>query len=77
MATAQELSAISPTAFYPLASFEKISGISATRRRAAKKRGVELATVNAGRRKFVKGSDGILYIEQLAILTAQEQEAKR
>ena len=59
---------IAPERLYPLRAFQEASGIAATRMREARLQGLHLATVNVGKRKFVRGSDGIAYIEALAQL---------
>ena len=59
---------IHPESLYPYAAFIRCSGITKTRIREARLQGLELPTVDAGRRKFVRGADGIEYIKQLAEL---------
>lgn len=59
---------IHPESMYPLAAFVRCSGITKTRMREARLQGLELLTVDAGRRKFVRGVDGIKFIEQLSKL---------
>ena len=59
---------IAPERLYPLRAFQEASGIAPTRMREARLRGVLLSVIQVGRRKFVRGSDGIEYIERLAEL---------
>ena len=66
--TAKRLREIEPKTIYPLTVYEGYSGITPTRRREARLQGVELETVNVGRRKFVMGSAGIDFILRLAAL---------
>jgi hypothetical protein len=42
------------------------AGISEQRLFQAKRKGIELPTVNVGRRVFIRGADGIRFIEKLA-----------
>lgn len=57
---------IDPERLYSLRGFQEASGISATRMREARLSGIYLPTISVGRRQFVRGSEGIPYIEQLA-----------
>ena len=59
---------IAPERLYPLRAFHEASGIAPTRIREARLQGLVLQTVNVGKRKFVRGSDGISFIERLAQL---------
>ncbi len=59
---------IAPERFYPLRAFQEASGIAPTRMREARLQGVHLETVDVGKRKFVRGSDGIEYILRLSTL---------
>ena len=65
---------IAPERLYSLRGFFVESGISETRRREAAREGVDLPTLEVGKRKFVQGSDGIAYIEKLA---AMESDCKK
>jgi hypothetical protein len=65
-AIAKEPTFIDPHRLYAIRSFWSASGISPTRIRVAKRRGIELKTVDVGKRKFVRGADGIAFIEALA-----------
>jgi hypothetical protein len=62
----QEPSWIDPNLLYSLKGFERASGVTATRIHHAKQAGIDLPTLAVGRRKFVRGSDAIEYIEALA-----------
>jgi hypothetical protein len=65
---AREPSYIDPERLYTLSGFHQISGISRTRVREARRRGVDFPAVTVGRRKFVRGEAAIRYIERLASL---------
>ena len=67
-ATTKDRSFIDPNRLYSLRGFQESSGISATRMREARHSGVDLHRIKVGRRVFVRGSDGIEYIERLARL---------
>jgi hypothetical protein len=62
---------IDPERLYALRGFQEASGISATRMREARLSGIYLPTISIGRRRFVRGSEGIAYIEQLAKLSSK------
>lgn len=66
--TTRERSFIDPECLYSLKGFQQQSGISATRMREGRKQGVDLPRLRVGRRVFVRGADGIAYIERLAQL---------
>lgn len=51
---------------YSLSRFIRDSGISYTRIQNAARAGIELTMVACGKRKFVRGVDGIDFIERLA-----------
>ena len=57
---------IDPDRLYSLRGFQEASGISATRMREARLQGVTPTTLRVGKRVFVRGVDGIDYIERLA-----------
>ena len=57
---------IDPSRLYSLSRFIRDSGISYTRIQNAAREGIELNMVRCGRRKFVRGVDGIGFIERLA-----------
>lgn len=59
---------IDPNRLYSLRQFVADSGISLTRIRVAARNGVNIKTLKAGKRVFVRGSDGIEFIEQLAAM---------
>jgi hypothetical protein len=67
-ATTRAPSFIAPERLYSLRGFQVAAGVSATRIREARKAGIVLPTLEVGRRKFVRGTDGIAYLEQLAAL---------
>jgi hypothetical protein len=57
---------IDPGRLYTLEGFKAASGISATRMREARLRGVAPTMLRVGRRVFIRGGDAITYIEALA-----------
>jgi hypothetical protein len=57
---------IAPERLYSLKGFQAAAGVSATRMREARQAGIHLPTIEVGRRKFVRGSDAIDYLERLA-----------
>ncbi|MGD9632737.1 MAG: hypothetical protein AB7G28_25145 [Pirellulales bacterium] len=61
-------SCIAPERLYPLRGFYAASGITPARRTEARRHGIELPTIDVGRRKFVQGSDAIAFIKALAAL---------
>jgi hypothetical protein len=60
------LAPICPDRLYPLTVFERITGLGPTRRREGRLAGVQLPTIDVGRRKFVEGAAGMEYIRRLA-----------
>ena len=68
---------IAPGFLYPLRSFQTLAGISATRIREARCRGIHLRTLNVGRRKFVRGTEAIDFIERLATATSFGTDRER
>jgi hypothetical protein len=62
----RESSYIAPERLYSLRGFQAAAGVSSTRMREARRAGVTLPTLEVGRRKFVRGSDAIAYLERLA-----------
>jgi len=64
---------IAPERLYTLRYFQAASGVSATRIREGRRNGIILTTLDVGKRKFVRGSDGINFIEQLAQLPSPDQ----
>ncbi len=67
---------IDPTRLYALEGFKRDSGINGTRMREARLQGIELETLEVGRRKFVRGSAGIAYIERLSQLKRRNRVAE-
>lgn len=59
---------IHPESIYPYNAFIRCSGISQSRIREARLQGLLLKTVDVGRRKFVRGFDGIEFIQSLSEL---------
>jgi hypothetical protein len=59
---------IHPESIYPYAAYIRCSGITKTRIREARLQGIVLKTINAGRRKYVRGVDGIAFIEAISRL---------
>lgn len=55
---------IAPERLYTLRGFYEASGISQTRVREARLHGITLPMLSVGKRKFVRGSDAIAYIER-------------
>lgn len=70
-ATTKSPSFIAPERLYSLKGFQASAGVSATRMREARKVGIVLQTLEVGRRKFIRGSDAIAYLESLATLDKQ------
>lgn len=65
---------IDPDRLYAIRGFWAASGISPTRIREAKRCGIELPTLEVGKRKFVRGHLGIEFIVRLAELAERAQE---
>jgi hypothetical protein len=63
--------AIQPDTLYSLPEFRRASGLGDTTLRLARRRGDELPTIRVGRRKYVRGLDGIEFIERLAAKAAE------
>jgi hypothetical protein len=59
---------IDPNCLYSLRGFQAASGISATRMREARNAGISPKFLEVGRRKFLRGSDAIEYLERLSRL---------
>jgi hypothetical protein len=57
---------IAPERLYSIKGFQSAAGVSCTRMREARQAGIVLPALEVGRRKFVRGSDAIWYLEQLA-----------
>jgi hypothetical protein len=62
----REPSFIDPARLYSIRGFHAASGISETRVRMAKRCGIELPSIEVGKRKFVTGQAAIDYIKRLA-----------
>ena len=65
---------IDPNLLYTLRAFEARSGISATRIHLAARDGVELPTIEVGRRKFIPGVRAIDYIKKLGELHQRQKK---
>ena len=65
-ASAKKPTYLDANRMYALQGFYQASGISATRVREARRKGIDLPTLNVGRRKFLRGVDAIEYIERLS-----------
>lgn len=57
---------IAPERLYSLRGFQECAGISGTRMRQARLRGIAPRVLRVGRRQFIRGADGIEFIESLA-----------
>lgn len=62
----REPSFIDPARLYSLRGFYAASGVSETRVRDARRKGIHLLSIAAGKRKFIRGVDAIAFIEALA-----------
>jgi hypothetical protein len=67
---------IAPERLYTYAGFMQCSGIAKSRIREARLRGLVLQVIKTGKRHFVRGVDGIDFIEKLAELDAQARAAR-
>ncbi|MAT71191.1 MAG: hypothetical protein CMJ58_16895 [Planctomycetaceae bacterium] len=65
---------IDPGRLYTLKGFYAASGISSTRMREARLKGVICPMLQVGRRKFIRGADAIAYIERLAAMGESESD---
>jgi hypothetical protein len=63
---------LAPERLYSLRGFQAAAGVSSTRMREARQAGIELPALEVGRRKFVRGADGIAYLEKLAAVAESE-----
>ena len=71
--TTREPSFLDATRLYSLKGFYNASGVSPTRIREARRlHDLHLPTLEVGKRKFIRGSDAIWFIEQLAELGQQK-----
>jgi hypothetical protein len=66
---------IDPDRVYSLSRFIRDSGLSQTRIQFAKHDGIDLKMVECGRRKFVRGADGIDFILRLAAHYAEKSNS--
>lgn len=57
---------IAPERLYTLVGFQQAAGISGTRMREARRRGVTPTLLRVGRRIFIRGGDAISFVEALA-----------
>lgn len=69
-AYAADTQPLDPRCLYPLAAFIRTSGIAKSRIRDARLMGSPLPTLKVGKRVFVRGADGIAFVEKLAELSA-------
>lgn len=67
-AYARDTDFLSPEHLYPYDTWIRRSGIAKSRIREARQNGVSLPTLKVGKRLYVRGSDGIEFIEKLAAL---------
>ena len=65
-ATTRNPSVIFADALYSRRGFIVASGLSETRLREAKKRGIEPRRIWVGKRNYIRGRDAIAFIEMLA-----------
>ena len=65
---------IDSSRLYSLSRFIRDSGISYTRIQNAAREGIELPMVACGKRKFVRGVDGIDFMERLAAHYSQQSK---
>ena len=64
---------LDPDRLYSLSYFVKASGLSTTRLKKAKAKGIEPRVISCGRRKFVFGADAIDFVRRLSEHYAQKQ----
>ena len=67
-AYAADTEPIRPECLYPYNAFIRAAGLPKTRIREARLQGLVLPTIATGKRKYVRGVDGIAFIEALANL---------
>jgi hypothetical protein len=65
-ATTRNPGAIHPDMLYSRKAFIITTGLSETRLREAKKRGIEPRRIWVGKRNWIRGKDAITFIERLA-----------
>ena len=68
---------IAPDRLYSLSRFLKDSGISYTRLQLARRLDIPLTLISCGRRKYVRGYEGIDFIERLAEYEAKHREIQK
>lgn len=73
-AAAANTSHVDPTCLYTYSGFIRCSGVSKSRIQDARRRGIELATLSVGKRLYVRGADGIAFIERLAAADQSSSE---
>lgn len=73
--TTEKPSFIDPDRLYSLRKYVADSGISLTRIREAARQGLELRKIRAGKRVFVRGRDGIEFVEKLDDLNRQADQS--
>ncbi len=65
-AYAKDTQPILPDALYPYSAFIRCAGVPKSKIREAKLAGIELETIDSGRRKYVLGHVGIAFIQAMA-----------
>ena len=65
-AYAKDTEPIHPESLYPYQCFIRCSGVSKSKIREAMLQGIIIKTIDSGRRKYVRGVDGIAFINKLA-----------
>ena len=68
-AHAANTSGIAPDHLYTRDGFVRASGIAKTRIREARLQGIEPNWLKVGKRYYIRGADGITFIEKLAALS--------
>lgn len=64
---------IRPDAVYPLDAWTRFTGVSKSRQREARQMGLPLPTFALGKRLYVRGHEGIAWMEELSSRTAEAQ----
>ena len=59
---------LDPNQYYPLAVWRRQSGLGRILEARGRAAGVELKTIHIGRCKFVRGVDGIKWLEEMAAI---------
>jgi hypothetical protein len=67
---------IRPDVLYPLQAFIRASGVSKTKMREARLMGLPLPVLELGKRLYVRGAEGIAWIEALSVRLAEVETAK-